>query len=95
MDKQVEKLLQAEQQMNEQVKAAQQRRNDKMVEIESNVRDQVANLQRRLKEETREKIAAVSELISAKGAPTSCSRVTLCARTSLNRICRKSYVSIT
>ena len=48
--------------MNEQVKAAQQRRNDKMVEIESNVRDQVANLQRRLKEETREKIAGVSKL---------------------------------
>ena len=63
MDKQVEKLLQAEQQMNEQVRQAQQARNEKMVEIEENVRSQVANLQRRLKEETREKIAGVSLLI--------------------------------
>ena len=60
MDKQVEKLLQAEQEMNDQVRRAQQARNEKMVEIEENVRSQVANLQRRLKEETREKIAGVS-----------------------------------
>ena len=39
MDKQVEKLLQAEQEMNDQVRRAQQARNEKMVEIEENVRN--------------------------------------------------------
>ena len=61
MDKQVEKLLQAEQQMNEEVRRAQEARNRRMVEIEDNVKSQVANLQRQLKDETRQKINAVSE----------------------------------
>ena len=60
MDKQVEKLLQAEQQMNESVRRAQEARNRRMVEIEDNVKSQVANLQRQLKDETRQKINAVS-----------------------------------
>jgi vacuolar-type H+-ATPase subunit H len=60
MDKQVEKLLQAEREMNEQVKAAQNERNNKMIEIEENVRRQVAELQRKLKNETQEKIMGVS-----------------------------------
>ena len=61
MDRQVEKLLQAEQQMNEEVRRAQENRNRRMVEIEDNVKAQVSTLQRQLKDETRQKINAVSE----------------------------------
>ena len=61
MDRQVEKLLQAEQNMNEEVRRAQENRNRRMVEIEDNVKAQVSTLQRQLKDETRQKINAVSE----------------------------------
>ena len=61
MDRQVEKLLQAEQQMNEEVRRAQENRNRRMVEIEDNVKAQVSTLQRQLKDETRQKINAVSK----------------------------------